>query len=168
MRERRNLSCNCYSNGGKLTLFRPSFFRSFPTRGEGGSRFSKIIKAKRTKLGGYIQYVQKSFFWRINHLIMTSNDVDFTSWFPNSRQLRSAILDFLIFPNRQKTKKNDSKLIKTNKRMLKWSKTCHWKLFSLQKKTNIANLEKYACKNMVSMVTASSVNNDMSYQIGKF
>ena len=29
----------------------------------------------------------------------------------------------------------------------------------------IPNLEKPACQNVVAMVTASSVNNDMSYQI---
>ena len=40
----------------------------------------------------------------------------------NGCHLESTILNFLIFLQRQKTKKNDSTLIKINKRMLKWSK----------------------------------------------
>ena len=39
------------------------------------------------------------------------------------------------------------------------------KLFSALKNMKIPNLEKYAGQNMVAMVTASSMNNDMSYQI---
>ena len=39
------------------------------------------------------------------------------------------------------------------------------KLFSSLENMKILNLENHVCQNMVAMVTESSVNNDMSYQI---
>ena len=57
------------------------------------------------------------------------------------------------------------KLKKINKDRLKKVKVIARKLFSSLKNMKIPNLEKHACQNMVAMVIASSVNNDMSYQI---
>ena len=82
--------------------------------------------------------------------IMTSCDVDITSLFPNSRHLGSAILDFGIFPKRQKTVKHDSKVNKTNKMIKKGQSYCQKVIFFLKEKHENAKfgktfLSKYGC-----------------------
>ena len=68
------------------------------------------------------------------------------------------MLDFKIFPKRQKTAKNYWKLLENDKNSAKCRKNVNiiaFKLIFINKSTEITNLEKHACQNPVVMATSS-------------
>ena len=108
-------------------------------------------KKKKTRSSGNEDEVRPKLFALRYSTWYDGPSHDFTI---SRRQFRSAILDFFIFPWRQKTTKTVSEIIKTLKRMLKWSKKYNVTVsYNKKVKTGNARLSKYVVyNNMTSKI----------------